>query len=81
MSKPTPAISVEASLTINDFCALEKISRPELYKLWRSGLGPDFYYSGAHRRITPEARREYQARRAAEAEGRAQKASERARGR
>jgi|SRR6516164_4986794 hypothetical protein len=80
MTKSTSATSdIEPSLTISDFCAAEKISRAELYKLWRLNQGPVFYYSGAHRRITPEARREYQMRRAAEAAGRAQKASERAR--
>jgi len=71
--------TTDPSLTVNEFCALEKISRAELYKFWRLGIGPDFYYSGAHRRITAEARREYQNRRIAEAEGAARAASARAR--
>ena len=50
----------DPSFTIKEFCAREKISRTELYKLWRLGQGPRFYLVGTHRRITPEARRQWQ---------------------
>jgi predicted DNA-binding transcriptional regulator AlpA len=49
----------EPSYTINDFCALEKLSRSQLYKLWHQGKGPRTYKIGNRPRISPEARREW----------------------
>jgi hypothetical protein len=59
----------EPSLTIPEFCALEKISRVFFYELAKRGKAPLTYYAGAARRITPEAHQEW--RRAREAESRA----------
>jgi hypothetical protein len=61
----------EPSLTINEFCAAEKISRAQLYLLWAEGKGPKYYIVGkaSHRRITHQARLDWQAERTAEAEG------------
>jgi hypothetical protein len=60
----------EPSYTINEFCACERISRGLLYKLWRTGRGPRFYQVGeyAHRRISHEARLEWQQQREAAAQ-------------
>jgi len=76
--------SIEASKTPNQFCAAEQISRSELYKEWSEGRGPDFYYIGARRRISPEAHAKYRRQREGEAKSEASKAkasrtSERAR--
>jgi hypothetical protein len=49
----------EPSLTINEFCSLERISRSTYYNMQRAGLGPDEALIGAHRRITAEARRRW----------------------
>jgi hypothetical protein len=54
-----PSVSDE-SLTINDFCQAEKISRSMLYKAWSEGWGPNFYRIGVTRRITHRARLEWQ---------------------
>jgi len=32
----------DETLTINQFCAPEKVSRSQLYRLWREGKGPRF---------------------------------------
>jgi hypothetical protein len=48
------------SLTPYEFAALEKISRAYLYTMWRRGTGPRFYMIGNRRRITMEARAEWQ---------------------
>ena len=47
------------STTINEFCALERTSRTQLYKLWAEGRGPRYYKNGNRRRITDEARVEW----------------------
>jgi hypothetical protein len=49
----------EQSYTVVDFCAAERICCSMLYRLWTRGKGPGFYYVGAVRRITEEARREW----------------------
>jgi predicted DNA-binding transcriptional regulator AlpA len=49
----------DKSLTINEFCAVEKLSRSQLYKLWHQGKGPRLYKIGNRPRISPEARREW----------------------
>ena len=33
----------DASLTIDEFCQAEKISRSMLYRAWSEGWGPKFY--------------------------------------
>ena len=52
-------MSDEPSYTINEFCALEKLSRSQLYKLWGEGKGPRFYKIGNRPRISSAARREW----------------------
>jgi hypothetical protein len=52
-------MAIESSLTIPDFCALEKISRSFFYKIDKAGIGPSTYWVGSARRITPEAYEEY----------------------
>ena len=57
----------DASLTIDDFCRAEKISRSMLYRAWSEGWGPKFYRVGVTRRITYRARLEWQREREAAA--------------
>ena len=57
----------DASLTIDEFCQAEKISRSMLYRAWSEGWGPKFYRVGVTRRITSRARLEWQREREAEA--------------
>ena len=57
----------DASLTINEFCQAEKISRSMLYRAWSEGWGPKFYRVGVTRRITYRARMEWQREREAAA--------------
>jgi hypothetical protein len=50
------------SYTPSEFCELEHISRAQLYKLWKRGIGPRFYFAGTsntHRRITEQARQDF----------------------
>jgi hypothetical protein len=50
------------SYTPTEFCELEHISRAQLYKLWKRGIGPRFYFAGTsntHRRITEQARQDF----------------------
>ena len=49
----------DASLTISDFCASERISRAMYYKLKRDGKGPREMAVGSHKRISPEARADW----------------------
>jgi hypothetical protein len=56
----------DASLTVAEFCAAEKISRSMLYQLWAEGKGPRTFFVGTKRLISAEARQEW--RRALEAE-------------
>lgn len=56
----------DASLTIAEFCAAEKLSRSKLYLLWAEGKGPRTFNVGTKRLISHEARHEW--RRAREAE-------------
>jgi hypothetical protein len=48
------------SYTVGEFCEVERISRSMLYKLWSQGKGPRFYQVGTVRRISQEARIEWQ---------------------
>jgi len=59
----------DPSLTINEFCAAEKISRSQLYEDWKGGTGPDFFLVGSHRRISAEARERWRRQREAESKG------------
>jgi hypothetical protein len=59
----------DASLTINEFCKAEKISRSMLYRAWAEGWGPKFYRVGVTRRITHRARLEWQRERETAASG------------
>ena len=59
--------TLDESLTINEFCKAEKISRSMLYKAWSEGWGPKFYWVGVTRRITHHARLEWQREREAAA--------------
>ena len=59
--------TLDASLTINEFCQAEKISRSMLYRAWSEGWGPKFYRVGVTRRITYRARLEWQREREAAA--------------
>jgi hypothetical protein len=43
------------SLTIAEWCALRKVSRAMLYKLWAMGLGPRRHYAGTKVLISPTA--------------------------
>jgi hypothetical protein len=51
---------IDQSYTIDEFCKAERISRAFLYKLWSQRTGPRFYYVGSVRRISQEARLEWQ---------------------
>jgi hypothetical protein len=48
------------SYTVDTFCEAERISRSMLYKLWSQGQGPRFFMVGTVRRISHEARLEWQ---------------------
>ena len=50
----------DPSLTVDQFCRAENISRSMLYRAWAEGWGPRFYKVGARRRITCRARLEWQ---------------------
>jgi hypothetical protein len=50
----------EPSYTVDEFCAAERMSRSMIYKAWQEGWGPRFYLNGVSRRITHEARLEWQ---------------------
>jgi hypothetical protein len=58
----TKGASEMQSYSVDSFCAAEDISRSMLYKLWAAGLGPRFYLVGSVRRISHEARIEWQQR-------------------
>jgi len=61
---------VDPSLTPDEFAKAERISRAKLYQLWSHGEGPRYYQIGNRRRITPEARAEWQRQREAAAQHR-----------
>ena len=60
----------DTTLTINDFCRVEAISRAMLYKLWAEGKGPRRHFIGSSPRISHEARTEWRRKLEAEAEAR-----------
>jgi hypothetical protein len=57
----------DPSLTVDQFCRAENISRSMLYRAWTEGWGPKFYRVGVTRRITHRARLEWQREREADA--------------
>lgn len=62
-----PSIASDPSFTVKEFCAAERMSRGQLYKAWAEGWGPTFYWNGNSRRITAQARLNWQAEREAAA--------------
>ena len=50
----------DQSYTVSEFCAAERITRSMLYKIWSLDKGPRFYLVGTVRRISHEARIEWQ---------------------
>src|SRR5690349_18833432 len=62
----------DPSLTIDQFCCAENISRSMLYRAWAEGWGPKFYKVGVTRRITNRARLQWQREREAAAAGAAE---------
>jgi hypothetical protein len=52
-------VTPEPTYTIQEFCKAERISRTLLYRAWREGWGPRYFLVGTHKRISPEARREW----------------------
>jgi hypothetical protein len=61
-------VGVSPSWTTTEFCKLEKISRSALYKMWKAGIGPRFYFNGVCRIIPEDARLEFHRQRMAAAE-------------
>jgi hypothetical protein len=59
----------ERTYTVDEFCLAERMSRVSLYAHWQRGKGPRFYYNGRCRRITHQARLEWQRQREAETMG------------
>lgn len=51
---------MDNSYTVDEFAEAERMSRSMLYKLWGRGEGPRFFMVGNVRRITHEARIEWQ---------------------
>jgi hypothetical protein len=49
----------DASMTIDEFCASQRISRAFFYVMLREGWGPRLMYLGASVRISAEARRDW----------------------
>jgi hypothetical protein len=56
---PTRQGAARAAYTIREFCEIVPISRGQLYEEWKLGIGPRFFFIGAHRRISAEATNEY----------------------
>ena len=62
----------DPSYTVDEFCTAERISRVALYAMWKSGCGPRYYNNGRCRRITHQARLDWQREMEAMAASRAQ---------
>jgi hypothetical protein len=56
----------DQSYTVNEFAKAESMSRQMVYKLWKQGQGPRFYWVGTVRRISHQARLDWQREREAE---------------
>jgi hypothetical protein len=63
-NKPIPD---DRSYTVDEFCAAERMSRAKFYEDLRAGRGPRFYQNGIQKRITHQARLDWQLKREAEA--------------
>jgi hypothetical protein len=63
----TEAAITDHSLSPETFAFAEQISLGLLYKLWRQGKGPAYFYVGRSRRISHEARQEWRRQLEAEA--------------
>lgn len=55
-------MATEKNLTVSEFCDAERISKVHYYNLKRRGEGPDEVRIGRRAVITPEAKREWEAR-------------------
>jgi hypothetical protein len=66
MSDPN-FLPYEPSYSVDEFCAVERMSRVSLYEHWKLGKEPRFYLNGRCRRITHRARLDWQREREAEA--------------
>ena len=53
-------MTAHQSYTVDEFAEAERLSRSMLYKLWSQGQGPRFYMVGSVRRISHDARIEWQ---------------------
>jgi hypothetical protein len=42
----------DPTLTVDEFCAAERISKAQLYLDWKKGQGPDYFMNGKCRRIS-----------------------------
>ena len=60
-------MTTNQSYTPVELAKAKRMSRAMLYKLWRQGKGPRYYTIGNRRRITHEARIEWQRERETEA--------------
>ena len=60
--EPSPEAEPAAYDTL-EFCAAHRISRSQLYKLWRAGVGPRFMRLGKSVRISKEAAAQWRAER------------------
>jgi hypothetical protein len=69
MKARTPIPLTEPSYTPDEFCITERISKVSLYSMWKQGKGPRYYLNGRCRRITHQARLDWQREREAEACG------------
>jgi hypothetical protein len=65
MSDVTPL--PDHTYTVDEFCTAERVSRVQLYEFWKRSKGPRFYFNGRCRRITHQARLDWQREREAEA--------------
>ena len=61
----------DQSYTVDSFAEAEGICRSMVYKLWSQGQGPRFYYVGTVRRISHEARTDWQRERESDSGSRA----------
>lgn len=56
----TPRLSLPLnecdSVSPGEWCALNRVGRTTLYKLWKEGKGPEFFMVGSRRRIPRGAR-------------------------
>lgn len=55
-SLPAPTVA----FTVDEYCDVYRVSRTQLYKDWKAGRGPRFYWNGVQRRISREAAADYQ---------------------